>query len=113
MTRHPTDRASLEASCDVQALRAGGPGGQHANRRETGIRLIHRPSGLTVVATERRSRHQNLEAAFERLAARLEERQRVRPKRKKTRPTLGSKRRRLEGKRRRSETKAMRRKPQD
>lgn len=107
----PTDRESLEASVEVDALRAGGPGGQHANRRETGVRLRHLPSGEVVVATERRSRHQNLELAYERLAARLERLQHVDPPRRPTRPTMGSKLRRLAAKRLRAAHKAGRRGP--
>ncbi len=30
---------------DVQTFRAGGKGGQNQNKRETGVRIVHRPSG--------------------------------------------------------------------
>lgn len=108
--RYPTDRRSLELACDLTLMRAGGPGGQHANRRETGVRLVHRETGLTVTATERRSQHQNLEAAYARMAARIEEHQRPKKRRRPTRPTRGSVRRRLEGKKRQGDKKAMRKK---
>ena len=98
--RYPTDRASLERDSDVEFFIAGGPGGQHRNKVETGVRLVHRPTGITVTATERRSQHANLEAAFERMATRLEERQRVSKPRKPTRATAASRVRRLERKRR-------------
>ena len=48
----------------IQFLRASGPGGQHRNKTETGVRLRHIPTGIVVTATERRSRRQNLEVAF-------------------------------------------------
>ncbi len=113
MTRHPTDRASLERDCSVDLLRAGGPGGQHADRRETAVRLTHGPTGLVVIASERRSQHQNKEAAFERMAERIEAAQRPRKRRRPTRPTLGSVKRRLSGKKKQGEKKALRRGPTD
>lgn len=102
------DRASLERVCDEVYLRVGGPGGQHRNRRETGVRLIHRPTGVVVSATERRSRERNRTEAYDRLAAVLMERRRVRKARRPTRPGRGAKRRRLENKRRRGALKATR-----
>ena len=97
---YPTDRASLERDSDLDFFIASGPGGQHRNKVETGVRLTHRPSGITVTATERRSQHANREVAFERMATRLEELQHVSPPRKPTRPTTASRERRLEAKRR-------------
>ncbi len=98
--RYPTDRASLERDCDMEFFIASGPGGQHRNKVETGVRLIHRPTGITVTATERRSQHANIEAAYERMATRLAERQRISKPRKPTRPTAASRVRRLERKHR-------------
>lgn len=99
---YPTDRASLERDSDIEYFIASGPGGQHRNKVETGVRLVHRPSGISVTATERRSQHANREVAFERMAQRLQERQQVKKPRSKTRPTAASRVRRLEAKRRRS-----------
>jgi ribosome-associated protein len=96
---YPTDRASLERDCDLEFFIASGPGGQRRNKVETGVRLIHRPSGISVTATERRSQHANREVAFERMATRLQELQQVLPPRKPTRPTAASHERRLERKR--------------
>ena len=96
---YPTDRASLERDCDMEFLIASGPGGQHRNKVETGVRLVHRPSGITVTALERRSQHANREVAFERMAERLQKMQEVVVPRKPTRPTLASRTRRLQGKR--------------
>jgi ribosome-associated protein len=97
---NPTDRDSLERDCDLEFFIASGPGGQHRNKVETGVRLTHRPSGISVTATERRSQHANREVAYERMAARLEEMQHISPPRKPTRPTTASRERRLEDKRR-------------
>ncbi len=91
VTKFPTDRESLERDCDVEFFVAGGPGGQHRNKVETGVRLTHRLSGLVVTATERRSQSANREAAFDRMAEKLEARQRVRKARRATKPTRSSK----------------------
>jgi len=106
---YPTDRDSLERDCDLEFFIASGPGGQHRNKVETGVRLTHRPSGISVTATERRSQHANREVAYERMAARLEEMQHIPPSRKPTRPTAASRERRLEGKRRTAMLKKQRR----
>ncbi len=57
----------LLAQCQEHRYRASGPGGQHRNKTESAIRLVHRPTGITVTATERRSQHENRAKAIERL----------------------------------------------
>ena len=111
--RWSTDRDSLERDCEIDFFIASGPGGQNRNKVETGVRLTHRPSGIVVTATERRSQLQNREAAFVRMAARLEEAQRVEIPRVATRPSRASRERRLETKRRASERKRLRGTPLD
>lgn len=108
---YPTDRAALERDCDMDFFIATGPGGQNRNKVETGVRLVHRPTGVMVTATERRSQHANREAAYERMAARLEDLQRVQAPRVETKPTAASKVRRLEAKRRNSAIKRLRASP--
>jgi protein subunit release factor B len=105
MNKHPTDRESLERDCDLEFFVAGGPGGQHRNKVETGVRLTHRPTGVVVTATERRSQSANRDAAYGRMAERLEKLQRPRKPRKATKPTAASKRERVERKRKDSERK--------
>ena len=51
----------------VQTFRAGGPGGQNQNKRETGVRIIHRDSGAVGESREERSQLQNKRTAFKRL----------------------------------------------
>ncbi len=103
-----TDEA-LMLECDEQFFIASGPGGQHRNKTETGVRLTHRPTGLTVTATERRSQLQNRGVALERLRSVFTKLSFVPVKRVATKPSRGSKRRRLEGKRITSEKKQNRR----
>ena len=100
---------ALMAECDEQFFIASGPGGQHRNKTESGVRLTHRPTGFFVTATERRSQLQNRGAALERLREAMKKASYVAPKRVATKPTKGSKRRRLEGKKRTSEKKQSRR----
>jgi len=108
MPQYPTDRESLERDCDLEFFVAGGPGGQHRNKVETGVRLTHRPSGTVVTATERRSQSANRDAAYERLAGKLETMQRVQKKRRATKPSTASKRRRVDEKKKRGEIKQSR-----
>ena len=108
---YPTDRAALERDCSIEYFIATGPGGQHRNKVETGVRLTHRPTDIVVTATERRSQHANREAAYDRMAAKLEEMQRVAEPRLPTKPTAASRERRLEGKRRTSNRKRSRTSP--
>jgi protein subunit release factor B len=105
---YPTDRESLERDSTIEYYIASGPGGQHRNKVATGVRLTHQPSGTVVTATERRSQRLNREAAFERLAARLEAQQQVRAPRKSTRPSKANREERLETKRHTSAIKRLR-----
>lgn len=105
------DRESLEADCEMEFFRAGGPGGQHRNKTESGVRLRHLPSGVVVTATERRSQARNRELAWERLIEELRKRRRKRKKRVRTRPTRASKERRLKEKKRRGDVKQGRGRP--
>jgi protein subunit release factor B len=93
----------------IDFLRGSGPGGQHRNTSETGVRIVHLPSGLMVTATESRSRRMNLQRAMQRLEEKLAERNRHRRPRIATRPKRGAIERRLERKKRRGEKKRGRR----
>ncbi|MGE0701249.1 MAG: peptide chain release factor H [Hyphomicrobiaceae bacterium] len=53
----------------LEAMRAGGPGGQHQNKTESAVRAVHVPTGLAVVAREERSQARNKALALGRLAA--------------------------------------------
>ena len=102
------DRALL-AQCDVQAHRASGPGGQHRNKAETAVRLVHLPSGVSVEGKDERSRTQNLRIALARLRRKLERRAYRPPPRRPTKPSRASKERRLDAKKREGRKKAQRR----
>ncbi len=57
----------LLAQCTVETYRGSGPGGQHRNKRDSAVRLTHRPTGVVATATERRSQHENRHRAVVRL----------------------------------------------
>lgn len=54
--------------CRVDTFSAGGKGGQNQNRRSTGVRVVHPPSGAVGEARDQRSQIQNKRAAFRRMA---------------------------------------------
>ena len=63
---------ALLAECVEEFFTSGGPGGQHRNKTESGVRLTHPPTELSVTATERRSQARNRGEALERLREVLE-----------------------------------------
>ena len=108
---------------------SGGPGGQHANRSHTAVRLrldvaasslpedvrtkLTRRLGdvVEVNISESRSQFRNRALARQGLREKLERALVDPPRRRKTRPTRASKQQRLEDKRARSETKRLRQPP--
>ena len=103
-----TDRTVLEQEVEVETYRASGPGGQHRNVTDSAVRLLHRPSGVRVSATESRSQHQNREQAFQRLIERLTALNRVPRRRLPTRVSKRAVERRLASKQRRQTVKRSR-----
>jgi hypothetical protein len=63
--------AELLRACDETRTRRSGPGGQHRNKVETAVVLVHRPTGIAAEASERRSQADNRRVALARLRLKL------------------------------------------
>ena len=59
--------------CEYQTFRSGGPGGQYQNTTESGIRIIHKPTGLIAESRQERSQAQNKETCLKVLRGKLAE----------------------------------------
>lgn len=60
-----------EADLKIEFSRSSGPGGQNVNKRETAVRVVHIPSGISVHASGERSQEQNREQALSILRAKI------------------------------------------
>jgi peptide chain release factor len=99
--------------------RSGGPGGQHVNKVSSAATLLHRPTGLSVTASDSRSQTENRQLALGRLLDLLEGRAArsrqarlaaaSKARRQKALRSRQTKAQMMESKRRRAEVKRLRR----
>ncbi len=56
-----------EKDISFETMRASGAGGQHVNKTETAVRVMHLPTKVSAISQDSRSQHQNKKLALERL----------------------------------------------
>jgi ribosome-associated protein len=98
----PKNNEMLLQECDVETFCASGHGGQNVNRRETAVRLKHRPSGTVVVCQQERTQYRNKKLALENLRRKIERMNRPRRRRIPTKIPKGVREKILDHKKRHS-----------
>jgi peptide chain release factor 2 len=60
-----------DVDLELQTFTSGGPGGQHQNKTQSGVRLIHKPTNVRAESRTERSQHKNYANALALIKARL------------------------------------------
>jgi protein subunit release factor B len=103
----PEEQKLLD-ECEVQTFKSSGKGGQHVQKTDSAVRLIHRPTGLRVTCQEERSQFLNKKICLEKLRKKLKDLAKKKKKRIPTKKPKGAKEKVLQEKRKRKEKKERR-----
>ena len=70
------DEIDIEIADDelkIDTYRASGAGGQHINKTDSAVRIVHKPTGITVKCQDGRSQHENRATALMTIRSRVYE----------------------------------------
>lgn len=103
------DDDKLLEECEIQTYKASGKGGQHVQKTDSAVRLIHIPTGIRVTSQQERSQYLNKKICLEKLKKKLLERTKKRKKRIPTKKPKSIRESELKEKKHHSEKKHRRR----
>jgi ribosome-associated protein len=107
----PDDDRELLDQCDVTTFRSSGKGGQHVNKTDSAVRLVHRPTGIVVISRKDRSQYMNKKECLANLRKKFVKLTTKAPPRISTKVPKSSKKKRYEVKVKTTQKKQLRKRP--